>query len=95
MYRFSWPQTLASFAAALLLMVTLVAAIFLPNPSDYQLTLIRLICALCSAAIVNILPGMLELKFEGLTSKVLRASGSLAVFVLVYALLPDLISIKH
>lgn len=91
MYRLSWPQTLAAFAAALLLMVALLAVVFLPHPTVFQVTIIRTICALCSAAFVSIVPGFLELKLEGPSSKLIRAGGSLAVFLIVYMLFPTFV----
>jgi hypothetical protein len=67
------------FVAALLIFV-----IIIPNPTDRQFEVIRIVLALAAGGIAAVIPGFLDLSL-GVGSKLaLRAGGALAVFVVVY-----------
>jgi hypothetical protein len=67
------------FVAALLIFV-----IIIPNPTDQQFEVIRIVLALAAGGIAAVIPGFLDLRL-GVGSKLaIRAGGALAVFVVVY-----------
>jgi hypothetical protein len=67
------------FIAALIIFV-----LAIPNPTDQQFEVIRIVIALAAGGVAAVIPGFLNLRL-GLGSKlVLRAGGALAVFVVVY-----------
>ena len=70
----------------LLLMLTL--ALVMPQPSDFQIWVFRVILAVTAAAFGAVVPGFidLEMKREGLF--LLRAGGAVALFVVIFLLNP-------
>jgi len=71
------------FVTALLVFVALV-----PNPTDRQFEVIRIILALAAGGVASMIPGFLNLKLQTGTKSTIRAGGALAVFVLVYFFSP-------
>lgn len=55
-------------------------ALFVPNPTAFQYTVFRVVLALFAAGTAIMIPGALEIQMKNW----LKASGALAVFVIVY-----------
>lgn len=62
----------------------LVIAIFFPHPAPFQYTVFRIVLALVGAGVGATIPGLLDVNVSG----VIRASGAIAVFVIVYFFSP-------
>lgn len=62
----------------------LVIAIFIPEPTPFSYTVFRIVLALAAAGVGAVIPGFLEVSFRN----VLRASGAVALFVIVYFFSP-------
>jgi hypothetical protein len=83
-------RTLSPQKTALLLfgvffvVVMLIIALSVPNPTESQWRTFNIVLALVAAAIAAVLPGVLELQF----TPWLKAGGALAVFALVYLVKP-------
>lgn len=75
---------LAFFFGVGFLVALLVLAIFFPNPSPFQYFVFRSVLSLAASGFATMLPGFLEVKF----AKWLRATGAVAIFVIVYFLNP-------
>ena len=64
-------------------------ALFVPNPTEFQYTLFRIVLSVATAGVALFIPGLLKAKW----GKRLSASGAMAVFVIVYfcspAMLPE------
>lgn len=74
-------ERIALFASGLLLIITILwIALIVPEPTDFQYTIFRIILALSGAAFAALIPGVLEIEHKGL----LRAGGALAVLILVF-----------
>lgn len=84
------------FWASLVMLAAIVAiSMVIPNPSDFQIGVIRLVMALASAAFVAFLPGMLTVQGalpagSFLNDAKIKASGAFAVFILVYYYAPKI-----
>ncbi|EAS76023.1 hypothetical protein V12G01_14514 [Vibrio alginolyticus 12G01] len=77
----STTQTVLSFIFGVVFVIVLLAIAFIePDPSSFQYNIFRVVLALAAAGVVAVLPGFIEVKF----GKWLRATGALAVFVIVY-----------
>jgi len=68
-----------AFTAALL-----AVALFLPNPTDFQYTIVRIILALSAAGVAALIPGFIDVQYRQLV----RAGGAMAVFVVVFFFSP-------
>lgn len=78
-------EVIAAFVFGCVFLVTVIAiAIFNKNPTPFEYTIFRITIALAAAGIGAILPGFLHVRFKNL----LRASGALALFAIVYFLPP-------
>jgi hypothetical protein len=76
---------IAAFAfGAVFVSAILIISLFRPNPTPFEYTVFRIIIALAAAGIGAILPGFLVVKFKNW----LRASGALALFIIVYFFAP-------
>ncbi|MEM8641927.1 MAG: tetratricopeptide repeat protein [Cyanobacteria bacterium P01_G01_bin.54] len=64
--------------------VLLFIAIFVPNPTIFQIFVFRVILSLSAGGVGAIIPGFLNVQFKGLV----RAGGALALFTLVYLFNP-------
>ena len=74
-------QTLLSFFFGVIFIIVLIAIAFIePEPSSFQYNIFRVVLSLAAAGVVAVLPGFIEVKL----GKWLRATGALAVFVVVY-----------
>ena len=59
-------------------------AIFIPNPTEFQLFVFRIVLALAAGAFGALIPGFIEVEFKNW----LRAGGALALFAIVFFLNP-------
>jgi uncharacterized membrane protein len=83
----SWEKFTIGAGGAIFLLALLIIALVIPQPSDFQVFVFRLILALAAAAIGAILPGFLEV--SGTVKNItLRAGGAIGLFVIVYLLNP-------
>lgn len=74
-------QTWLSFIFGVTFVIVLLVIAFVePEPSSFQYNIFRVVLSLAAAGVVAVLPGFIEVKF----GKWLRATGALAVFVVVY-----------
>lgn len=74
------PVTVAVSSGIVFLIAILLIAIFFPDPTNFQYTVFRIILALAAAAFATVIPGIIEVNIN----KMLKATGALAVFVIVY-----------
>jgi hypothetical protein len=78
-------ERLAAFVfGVVFLIVMLVIAIWLPNPTQPQFEIFKVVLALAAAGVTGFIPGFLEVTVPGYV----RAGGALAVFVLIYTHTP-------
>lgn len=80
----SHEKILAFAFGAVFIVVLLVAAFVVPNPTAFQYTVFRIVLALAAAGVAAMFSGFLEMEIP----KVLRAGGALAVFAVVYFYAP-------
>jgi len=73
-------QILAFIFGVTFVVVLLVLAVAIPDPTSFQYTVFRVILALASSGIAVMIPGFLQVT----VSNWLRAGGALGVFVVVY-----------
>ena len=74
-------EKLVSFAFGIMFIGVLLSITFLiPSPTDTQWFVFRVVLALAAAGIAAIIPGLIVVN----VSKVVRAGGAIALFVLVY-----------
>jgi hypothetical protein len=91
-------ETRHFWSSVSLLLLIVGISVFKPEPSPWQMTVFRLVMALSAGGLVAYLPGMLTIQgtlpaSSFLNNAKLRASGSFAVFVLVYYYGPTIM--KH
>ena len=67
--------------------VLLLIAVFIPSPTEFQLFVFRVVLALSAAAIAALVPGFLHIQSHVFRNTI-RASGAVAVFVIVYLINP-------
>ncbi|EIS6849509.1 hypothetical protein L0S88_004916, partial [Escherichia coli] len=78
-------ERIAAFSFGILLVILfIIIAIFIPNPTNFQYTFFRIILSAAVAGVVSFIPGFIEVKI----SNWVRAGGALAVFVIVYYVAP-------
>jgi hypothetical protein len=65
------------------ILMLVVIALFVPNPTPFQYTIFRIVLALAAAGFTNYIEGMLNIKW-----KFVRATGPLAVFFVVFWFAP-------
>lgn len=66
------------------LIILLALAIAIPNPTPFQYTVFRIVLALAAAAFAATIPGFLEVTVSGIA----RATGAIAVFLIVFFFSP-------
>ena len=63
----------------------LIIAVILPTPTHFQKWIFQIILALASAGIAASIPGVIDIKIsDKIPGAVIRASGAIAVFVIIY-----------
>jgi uncharacterized integral membrane protein len=81
-------EKIAVFAfGVLFLLLLLVIAFLVPNPTDFQLFVFRVALALVAAAVAALVPGFLHVQSQVFRNTI-RAGGAIAVFVIVYMVNP-------
>jgi len=83
-YRLAPPDVLIFSFGALLILIVLGISLFLPNPTEFQGLVLRVMLALAAAAIAAGIPGFINVQI----GPRIRVGGALAVFLLVYAFNP-------
>ena len=77
---FGWElKAIFSFGFIFVLIMILIAFI-LPQPSEFQHLIFRIVLALAASGIGALVPGLLTIRFKNF----LRAGGALAIFAIVY-----------
>lgn len=79
-----WEKIAIFSFGVIFVLIILIVAIFLPEPSDFQYTIIRIILALAAAGVAALIPGFIEIEYKPFV----RAGGALAVFAVVYFFSP-------
>lgn len=74
----------AVVSGIIFLIILLVLAILFPTPKPFPYTVFRIVMAIATAAFAATIPGFLEVKISG----VVRATGAIAVFAIVYFFSP-------
>jgi hypothetical protein len=80
----NWEKVTAFACGVIFIVLMLMIAIAIPNPSPTQWFAFRVVLALAAAGIGAVIPGLIVVN----VSKVVRAGGAIALFVLVYLLNP-------
>src|SRR5262245_45991837 len=80
----NWEKITAFACGVVFVVLMLMVAIAIPNPSATQWFVFRVVLALAAAGIGAVIPGLIVVN----VSKVVRAGGAIALFVLVYMLNP-------
>jgi hypothetical protein len=62
------------------IIVLMVVALLVPNPTNFQYTVFRIVLALAAAGVAAMIPGFLQLT----VANWIRAGGALAIFVIVF-----------
>jgi hypothetical protein len=78
------PYLLAFGFGVAFVSVLLALAVAVPNPTDQQFEIFRIVLALAVAGVAAVVPGMLKLQLGHAAGFALSAGGALAVFVVVY-----------
>jgi hypothetical protein len=82
-----WQQILSAITGITFLVVLLCIALFVPNPTDFQIFIFRTVLGLAAGAFATIISGFINI--DVLWKKfTLRAGAGLAVFVLIYMVNP-------
>ncbi len=78
-------QRLTAAGSGVAFLIALLAlAIAVPDPTPFQYTVFRIVLALAAAAFAATIPGFLEVTISGIA----RATGAIAVFMIVYFFSP-------
>jgi hypothetical protein len=79
-----YEKILAFAFGVVFIIVLLIVALFIPNPSEFQYIVFRIVLALAASGVAAMIPGFLTIEI----SNWIRAGGALAVFVIVYVVNP-------
>lgn len=78
-------EKIAAFLCGIIFIISiLVISLFIPNPTNFQYTIFRIVLAGAMAGFVSFMPGFIELKI----ATWLRAGGALGAFAFVYYFAP-------
>lgn len=78
-------ERISVFASGLILVGSIMwIALIVPNPTDFQYTVFRIVLSLSGTAFAALIPGSIEIKYRSL----IRAGGALAVLVIIYFFTP-------
>jgi len=81
-------EKIAAFAFGIVFVVVmLLIAFFVKEPTPFQLFVFRVVLALAAAGVAALIPGFLDIKSKVLRNSI-RGGGALAVFVIVYLINP-------
>jgi hypothetical protein len=84
-------QKIAYIFGIVFIVVTLFLAIAFPEPALFQYTVFRIVLALAAAGIASVIPGFLNVEVGAWV----RASGAIAIFVIVYFFTPAQLAVKE
>jgi hypothetical protein len=84
MFRLKWIQTVAAFTALSMAVLVAIILALLPNATNYQLFILRVVLSISAAALAYTVPGMVEVKFEGRQWQIIRFLTAIGMFALVY-----------
>lgn len=76
----NWQKITAFVTGVVFLITLLIVAIFIPNPSDFQFFVFRVVLALAAGAFGAVIPGFIRANVRNWV----RAGGAVALFVIVY-----------
>ena len=76
--------TLAFISGLVFITVLLVLAMFFPEPTPFQYTVFRIVLAIAAAGFAAVIPGLLHLQIRPGLGAVVRASGAIAVFAIIF-----------
>jgi hypothetical protein len=80
----NWQKLTSLVLGAVFVVVLLFIAFLVPDPTTTQWFVFRVVLALAAAGIGAIIPGLIVVN----VSKIIRAGGAIAVFVVVYSVNP-------
>ncbi len=83
--------TLAAIFGVAFLVVILVVAIMIPNPTEFEYVVFRITIALAAGGVAAMIPGILNVNIPHL----LTAGGALAAFVIVYFYSPAELAVRQ
>ena len=83
----SAPSNRWLIAFLLMAIISIVAAVFIPDQNAVQQFYFRVVVAISMAGISAIIPGFLHIELSWLKNSI-RAGGAIAIFVLIYAVNP-------
>src|SRR5436190_19423914 len=89
----SWEKVTVWIAGVLFVLFLLIIAIWIPEPTEFQIFVFRVVLALAAGAVGSVIPGILQV--EGRIGRFfLRATGALALFVIIYSINPPALAKK-
>jgi hypothetical protein len=84
----NWEKIALFCCAIIFLLLLVVLAIALPEPTPFQLTVFRVVLSLSAAGFAAFIPGFIHFEIKPTIRATIRAGGALAVFALVYFVNP-------
>jgi formylglycine-generating enzyme required for sulfatase activity len=84
----SWVLKVSVTGALVFITVLLALAVFIPQPSNFQMFVFRIVLALSAAAFGVTIPGFLKIKLSLSTQGLIHFGGAIALFLLIYQLNP-------
>ncbi|WP_075342467.1 hypothetical protein [Tenacibaculum agarivorans] len=78
-----WSIKAVVFFGVIFILILLVIAIFIPNPTQFQIFIFRIIMGLSAAAVGGIIPGFIDIDLP-INKGYLKAGGALALFIVIY-----------
>jgi len=84
----NWFAPVSVISGLIFLMAILAAAIFIPEPSSFQIFVFRVVIALAAASFGATIPGFLNIDIPVWGKGVIAAGGALALFVIVFNINP-------
>jgi hypothetical protein len=82
-----WQQILSAITGIAFLIILLAIAIFVPDPTEFQIFIFRTVLALAGGAFATIVSGFIHIHVKW-QKFAIRAGAGLAVFVIIYLLNP-------
>ena len=82
----TWEKATAVFSGLVFIALVIILSIRFPQPSPFQAKLFQTILALAAAGFGTSLSGILHIELRDASKPRLRATGALALFVIVYFL---------
>jgi hypothetical protein len=79
------PQAIVAFLFGIVFIVTLlILALKFPYPTPFQGKVFQIVLSLAAAGVAAMLPGIMNVEFSSSWGGLLRAGGTLSVFVIIY-----------